>query len=52
VTNTNPFGRLMGPCIVMVNLLWALHAMLMLKDASYVLLSLGIGLGLHWIVCS
>jgi hypothetical protein len=52
VTNTSPFGKLMGLCIVMVNLLWALHLTLMFKDASFVPLSLGIGLGLHWIVFS
>ena len=52
VNNPNPFGRLMGLCIIMVNLLWALHSTLIFKDASLVPLSLGIGLGLHWIVFS
>jgi hypothetical protein len=52
VNNPSPFGRLMGLCIIMVNLLWALHSTLIFKDASLVPLRLGIGLGLHWIVFS
>ena len=52
VNNPSPFSRLMGLCILMVNLLWALHSTLIFKDASLVPLSLGIGLGLHWIVFS
>jgi hypothetical protein len=52
MTNTSPLGRLMGLCVLMVNLLWAVHISLLLNDAHYFPLSLGIGLGLHWIVFS
>lgn len=50
--NTNPFARLMGLSVLMVNLLWVLHLTLFVHDARYLPLSLGIGLGLHWIVFS
>lgn len=50
--NRNPLARLMGLCVLMVNLLWALHLTLLAGDASYLPLSLGIGLGLHWVVFS
>ncbi len=50
--NTNPLARLMAFCVLMVNLLWALHLTLWFGDPAYVPLSLGIGLGLHWIVFS
>lgn len=36
----------------MVNLLWALHLSLLLRDFELFPLSLGIGLGLHWIISS
>lgn len=52
LSNTNPLSRLMGLCVLMVNLLWALHITLLVNDAAYFPLSLGIGLGLHWIVFS
>ena len=52
LTNTNPLARLMGLCVLMVNLLWAVHIPLFLLDAAYLPLSLGVGLGLHWIVFS
>ncbi|MCL4862427.1 MAG: hypothetical protein KJZ93_23630 [Caldilineaceae bacterium] len=52
IDNTNPLSRLMGLCVLMVNLLWALHLTLLFNNASYFPLSLGIGLGLHWVVFS
>ena len=52
VSNPNPLARLMGLCIVMVNLLWAVHLPLLAGAPDYVPLSLGIALGLHWIVYS
>lgn len=52
VSNTNPFARLMGACVLMVNLLWALHIPLALRAPDFVPLSVGVGLGLHWVVYS
>lgn len=52
LSNVNPLGRLMGVCVIMVNLLWALHVPLLVHAPEYVPLSLGIGLGLHWMVYS
>ena len=52
LNNTNPLTRLMGACVLMVNLLWALHIPLLMKAPIFVPLSLGIGLGLHWVVYS
>lgn len=52
LSNTNPLAKLMGMCALMVNLLWALHIPLFLYAPHFVPLSLGIGLGLHWIVYS
>lgn len=49
---TNPLSRLIGLCILMVNLLWGLHLTLLFGEYSYFPLSLGIGLGLHWVVFS
>lgn len=48
----NPLGKLMGLCVLMVNLLWAIHIALFLKQPDMLPLSIGIGLGLHWIVYS
>ena len=48
----NPLAKLMGLCVLMVNLLWALHIPLLLEAPQFVPLSIGIGLGLHWIVYS
>ena len=42
----------MGLCILMVNLLWAVHIPLLLNAPEFVPLSLGVGLGLHWVVYS
>jgi hypothetical protein len=52
ILKSNPFGLLMGRCVLMVNLLWAVHIPLILKVPEYVPLTLGIGLGLHWLVYS
>lgn len=52
VSNPNPLAKLMGACIVMVNLLWAVHIPLFLGAPSYFPLSLAIALGLHWVVYS
>lgn len=52
LANSNPLSRLMGLCVLMVNLLWALHLTLFFTQASFFPLSLGIGLGLHWVVFS
>ncbi len=51
-SRANPLARLMGASVLMVNLLWALHIPLYLKAPAFVPLSVGIGLGLHWIVYS
>ncbi|MES2606013.1 MAG: hypothetical protein V4603_13830 [Pseudomonadota bacterium] len=51
-SSTNPLAKLMGLCVLMVNLLWALHIPLFLYAPTFVPLSLGIGLGLHWVVYS
>ncbi len=48
----NPLSRLMGACVLMVNLLWGVHIPLLLRAPEFVPLSLGIGLGLHWMVYS
>lgn len=52
VSSSNPLAKLMGYCVLMVNLLWALHLPLFLYAPEFVPLSVGIGLGLHWIVYS
>jgi len=52
LSNTNPLARLMGLCTLMVNLLWAVHIPLFIYAPQFVPLSLGIGLGLHWVVYS
>ena len=48
----NPLSRLMGMSVLMVNLLWAVHLPLLLGAPRFFSLSLGIGLGIHWIVYS
>ena len=50
--NDNPLAKLMGASVLMVNLLWAVHIPLLMHAPQFVPLSLGIGLGLHWIVYS
>lgn len=52
VSSANPLARLMGACVLMVNLLWPLHILLFLRAPAFVPLSVGIALGLHWIVYS
>lgn len=49
---SNPLARLMGLCVLMVNLLWAVHVALLLKAPEFLPLTIGIGLGLHWVVYS
>lgn len=50
--NSNPLAKLMGICVLMVNLLWAVHIPLLVYAPQFVPLSLGIALGLHWMVYS
>jgi hypothetical protein len=50
--NANPLAKLMTACVFMVNLLWALHISLLFRAPALVPLSVGIGLGLHWVVYS
>ena len=52
MSRDNPLAQLMGVCVAMVNLLWALHIPLVLKAPQFAPLSLGIALGLHWMVYS
>tara|TARA_R110002073_G_scaffold206993_1_gene366932 strand:+ start:272 stop:853 length:582 start_codon:yes stop_codon:yes gene_type:complete len=52
LSNKNPMAKLMGMCAFMVNLLWAVHIPLFLYAPQFVPLSLGISIGLHWIVYS
>ncbi|WP_288381741.1 hypothetical protein [uncultured Massilia sp.] len=52
IENGNPLARLMGICVLMVNLLWAVHIPLLMRAPQFVPLSLGIALGLHWMVYS
>lgn len=51
-SSQNPLAKLMGSSVVMVNLLWAVHIPLFLYAPEFVTLSVGIGLGLHWVVYS
>ena len=48
----NPLSRLMGLSVLMVNLLWAVHLPLLMQAPKFFPLSLGIGLGIHWIAYS
>ena len=52
LSNNNPLAKLMGACVFMVNLLWAIHIPLLLRAPTLVPLSVAIGLGLHWVVYS
>jgi hypothetical protein len=52
LTNRNPLAKLMGTCVLMVNLLWAVHIPLLMRAPAFVPLSLGIAFGLHWMVYS
>jgi hypothetical protein len=48
----NPLSRLMGISVLMVNLLWAVHLPLLFGSPRFFPLSLGVGLGIHWIIYS
>lgn len=50
--NPSPLAGLMGRCVLMVNLLWALHLTVFALEPAYLPLTLGVGLGLHWVVFS
>jgi hypothetical protein len=50
IDNPSPLASLMGRCLLMVNLLWALHLTMFALDPTLLPLILGIGLGLHWVV--
>jgi hypothetical protein len=52
ISNKNLLAGLMGACVLMVNLLWALHIPLLVTAPAFVPLSVGIGLGMHWVVYS
>lgn len=52
ISSSNPLAKLMGLCVLMVNLLWGIHIPLVMYAPQFVPLSLGIGLGIHWIVYS
>ncbi len=52
VSSSNPFAKWMGLSVLMVNLLWAIHIPLFLYAPEFVPMSIGIGLGIHWIVYS
>ncbi len=52
VSSSNPLAKLMGLSVLMVNLLWAIHIPLFLYAPEFVPMSIGIGLGIHWIVYS
>ncbi len=48
--NTNSLGRLMALSTRMVNLLWVVHLSVLALAPELVPLTVGIGLGLHWVV--
>lgn len=50
IGNPIPLAGLMGRSVVMINLLWALHVILFVTAPEFLPLSLGIALGLHWVV--
>ncbi|GAB1268350.1 hypothetical protein NBRC116493_16030 [Aurantivibrio infirmus] len=52
LSRENPLARLMGMSVLMVNLLWAVHIPLFIYVPAFLPLSLGIGLGLHWVIYS
>lgn len=52
MSSENPLSKLLAFGVLMVNLLWAVHVPLMMKAPQFVPLSVGIGLGLHWIIYS
>ncbi len=46
----NQFATLMGSSVLMVNLLWALHFLLLARLPALAPVSIAIALGIHWIV--
>ena len=52
LSSNNPFDKLMGLHVLMVMLLWTLHIPLFIDAPELVPLSLGISIGLHWVVYS
>lgn len=46
----NRFASLMGLAVLMVNLLWAVHVILVLRAPAVAPLSIALALGIHWIV--
>ncbi len=52
MSSSNPLAKLMGMSVLMVNLLWAIHIPLFLYAPEFVPMSIGIGLGIHWIIYS
>ena len=48
--NPSPLAGLMGRSVLMVNLLWAVHLSLIPTAPELLPLSLGVSLGLHWVV--
>jgi len=52
ISSVNPLSKLMGLSVLMVNLLWGIHFPLVFFAPEFVPLSLGIGLGIHWIIYS
>lgn len=48
--NPSPLAGLMGRSVFMVNLLWAVHLTVYAQVPDLLPLTLGIGLGLHWVV--
>lgn len=52
LNNSNPLARLTAMCVLMVNPLWAVHVTLLFTSPALISLTLGISLGLHWIVFS
>lgn len=50
VDNPSPLAALMGRCVLVVNVLWAVHLTVFALVPTYLPLTIGIGLGLHWIV--
>jgi hypothetical protein len=52
ISSKNLLAGLMGACVLMANLLWALHIPLLIAAPAFVPLSVGVGLGMHWVVYS
>lgn len=46
----NPYASLMGLSVLMVNVLWCLHFILVYRAPALVPLSVALALGLHWII--